>query len=490
MKPVKFLVMVIILFDHGVVDAQTKAQKIDKLLSQYYSYGQFNGTALIAEHDKLILKKGWGYANFEWNIPNTTDTKFRIGSITKTFTDLLAFQQIEKGKLKLDAHISDYLPGYPKPQGEQITIHQLMTHVSGLPDYDEMDIDYADYYPHEKILAMFDSLPLEFTPGTKFKYTNSGAFLLGVILEKITGKTYEQLLNENILQPLALRNTGYDHSDHVLEKRATGYKVFVPQRLQDQYIDVSVPYAAYGMYSTCEDLYQWSKMLGTNTLISKNSMGEYLNPVLNDWACDWLIMKNPYGEATDSTVMILRGGSNGSFIGFVGRIIKDKNSIVLLDNTRSSNLEEIIGKIVAILYDRPYQPPRQSLQIAFTRLVREEGMATAVNKIKKLRLDTAKYYLRGSEFFNMGYTFRFAMNDLQSAIAVLELLRDFYPGNFNPNGENSAMKTEVNVYGALGDTYLQAGQKEKAIECLKKALELNPKDNRAAEMLEKLSGSH
>ena len=148
MKPLKLFFVVIILFDHGIADAQTKAQKIDKLLSQYFSYGQFNGTALIAEHDKLLLKKGWGYANFEWKIPNAADTKFRIGSITKTFTDLLAFQELEKGRLRLEAHVSDYLPNYPKPQGEQITIHQLMTHTSGLPDYDVMDIDYADYYPH------------------------------------------------------------------------------------------------------------------------------------------------------------------------------------------------------------------------------------------------------------------------------------------------------------------------------------------------------
>jgi len=478
------LILFLIVAASNVI-AQTKAQKVEQLLSQYFSYGQFNGTVLVAEHDKVILKRGWGYANFEWMIPNTAGTKFRIGSITKTFTDMLVFQQIEKGKLRLDGHISDYLPDYPKQQGEQVTIHQLMTHTSGLPDYDVMDIDYSHSYPHEKILAMFDSLALEFTPGTKFKYTNSGSFVLGVILEKITGKTYEQLLKENILQPMALKNTGYDHSDYVLEKRATGYKVFIPQPLQDQYIDVSVPYAAYGMYSTCEDLYQWSRALDGNQLISKNSMKQYLEPLFNNWACDWVIKKNPYGEATDSTVMIIRGGSNGSFIGFVARIVNDKNSIVLLDNTGSS-IEEIIAKIVAILYNKPYQPPRQSLQIAFAKLIREHGMAAATEKVKKLKQDTAKYYLRGSEFFKMSYTYRFALNDLESAIAVLELLRDFYPGNFDPNSAESTIKTQVNVYGALADTYLQIGQKEKAIEYFKKAVELNPKDSRATEALKKL----
>ena len=488
MKIIECFLIVFLFVAAFNVNAQSKEQKIDKLLSQYFSYGQFNGAALVAEHDRVILKKGWGYANFEWKIPNSADTKFKIGSVTKTFTDMLVFQQIEKGKLRLDGYVSDYLPDYPKSQGEQITIHQLMTHTSGLPDYDEMDIDYSHNYPHEKILAMFDSLPLEFTPGTKFKYTNSGAFLLGVILEKITGKTYEQLLKENILQPLALKNTGYDYSNYVLEKRASGYKVFGPEPLQDQYVDVSVPYSAYGMYSSCEDLYQWSRFLDANKLISKNSLEQYLKPVFNNWACDWVIKKNPYGNATDSTMMIIRGGSNGSFIAFVARIVNDKHTIVLLDNT-GSELEEIIAKIVAILYNRPYLPPKQSLQIVFARLIREHGMTAAKNEVKQLKNDTAKYYLRGSEFFRMGYTYRFAMNDLQSCIAVLELLRDFYPGNFNPNGENSTDKSVVNVYGALADNYLQIGQKEKAIQYLKKAIELNSKDIRAIETLKKLESN-
>lgn len=466
--------------------SQTKGQKIDKLLAQYHLNGQFNGTALIADHDKVILKKGYGYANLEWKIPNTPDTKFRIGSVTKTFTDMLALQQIEKGKLKLDGVISDYLPDYPKPQGQQVTVYHLMTHTSGLPDYDALDIDYSKFYPHEKILAMFDSLPLQFPPGSQFSYTNSGAFLLGVILEKITGKTYEQLLNENIIRPLQLKNTGYDHANYVLQKKAGGYKIFGPRPLHDAYIDMSIPYAAYAMYSTCEDLYQWTKAISSKKLLSQENTEVYLKPFRDNWACDWVIMKNPYGKAKDSTVMVLRGGSISSFVAFVARIANDKHSIVLLDNTASSKMEEILQNIVAILYNKPYQQPKQSLQKAFIRLINQKGMTTAVRQIEKLRPDTATYYLSGMEFLKAAYTYRFDLNDPASAISVLELLRNFYPGNFVRYGENSPMKDVFNVYGLLGDTYLQNGQKEKAIECFKKAIELNPKDTRAIEALSKL----
>jgi tetratricopeptide (TPR) repeat protein len=184
--------------------------------------------------------------------------------------------------------------------------------------------------------------------------------------------------------------------------------------------------------------------------------------------------------------MIIRGGSNGGFIAFVARNIDDKNSIVLLNNTGSSKLEEIIDKITAILYDRPYQPPKQSLQVSFVKLIRERGMERAIAEIKKLRQDTAKYYLRGSEFLKMGYTYRYWMNDLRSAIIVFELIRDFYPGNFNRYGDNSILKDQFNIYTVLGDTYLAAGQNEKAVECFKKALELNPNDSSAIQALKKL----
>lgn len=465
---------------------QSKAQKIDRLISDYYANGLFNGSVLVADHDKVILEKGFGYANFEWRIPNTVETKFRIGSITKTFTDLLVFQQIENGKLKLDGVVSDYLPDYPKPQGQQITIYHLMTHTSGLPDYDNMDLQYPLFYSHEKILAMFDSLPLKFQPGTKFSYSNSGAFLLGVILEKLTGKTYEQLLNENILQPLGLKNTGYDHNEYVIEKKASGYKVSGPQPLHDAYTDMSIPFSAYGLYSTCEDLYKWSNALSTNKLISKKSTTTYFKPFHENWACDWVVMRNPFGLATDSTIMQVRGGSISGFVGFVARIVNDRHCIVLLSNTASSVMEEMIQKITAILYDKPYSAPKKSLQKKLTQLINQGGLAIAVNEVQKLSKDTANYYLNAMEFLKMVGVYDHELNDPVSAIEVLKLMTQFYPGNFNPYGENSPMKVSFNVYGLLGNTYLETGQREKAIESFKKALELNPKDNDAVNALKNL----
>ncbi len=208
--------------------AQTKSQKIEALLGQYHEYGQFNGAALVAENGKVIFKKGFGMANMEWDIPNMPDTKFRVGSITKQFTAMLVMQLVEQGKLKLDGKLTDYLPDYPKSTGDKVTIHHLLTHVSGIPSYTGFPNFFRDLsrdpYTPEAFVKTFADSALQFEPGAKFLYNNSGYFLLGAIIEKAAGKTYEQALAENILTPLNMKNTGYDHHGTILKKRAAGYE--------------------------------------------------------------------------------------------------------------------------------------------------------------------------------------------------------------------------------------------------------------------------
>jgi CubicO group peptidase (beta-lactamase class C family) len=182
--------------------AQDKAAKIDDLMSLYHEYRQFNGSVLVAEHGQVIYKKGFGLATMEWNIPNTPETKFRLGSITKQFTAAVVLQLIEEGKLRLDGRICDYLPEYPKKSGELVTIHQLLTHTSGIPSYtglpDFFEKMSRDPYSPMDFLKVFSGLDFEFEPGSKFRYNNSGYFLLGAIIEKVSGGSYEKVLQERI----------------------------------------------------------------------------------------------------------------------------------------------------------------------------------------------------------------------------------------------------------------------------------------------------
>ncbi|MGZ8843446.1 MAG: serine hydrolase domain-containing protein, partial [Pyrinomonadaceae bacterium] len=209
------------------VFAQDKAAKIDQLISLHHKYGQFNGSVMVVDNGKVIYKKAVGLANMEWNIPNAPDTKFRLGSITKQFTATLILQLVEQGKIKLDGKLIDYLPDYRKDTGAKVTVHNLLSHTSGIPSYTSLPGFFANVsrnpFTVDEFIKKYTSGDLEFEPGTKFVYDNSGYFLLGAIIEKVTGKPYEQVLKENIFDPVGMKNSGYDQWKTIIGKRATGY---------------------------------------------------------------------------------------------------------------------------------------------------------------------------------------------------------------------------------------------------------------------------
>ena len=245
--------------------AQDKDAQIDALLAQYHDYGLFNGAALVAENGAVIFKKGYGDANMEWDLPNKPDTKFRLGSITKQFTAVLILQLMQEGKLSLDDPLNKHLPDYPTDVGGQVTIHHLLTHTSGIPSYTGLPDFFAeqsrDPYTPDELVEVFADLPLEFEPGSEWRYNNSGYFLLGAIIEKIEGTTYEESLQQRIFDPLGMHDSGYDHHDTILPNRAAGYERQGAGYRNAAYLDMSLPYAAGSLYSTVEDLALWDRAL-------------------------------------------------------------------------------------------------------------------------------------------------------------------------------------------------------------------------------------
>src|ERR1044072_6117918 len=241
--------LLLISFQHTAL-APDHAAKIQELVELAHKYRQFNGSALVAENGRVVYKSGFGLANMEWNIPNTPDTKFRLGSITKQFTATLTMQLVEQGKIKLDATISDYLPEYRKDIGEKVTIHQLLTHTSGIPSYTGQPGFFENVsrnpYKVDEFVKKYASGNLEFEAGSNYSYNNSGYFLLGAIIEHVTGKPYEQVLKERIFDPVGMKNTGYDRHDTIIPKRATGYSKTPDGYTNAAYLDMSIPYAAGG----------------------------------------------------------------------------------------------------------------------------------------------------------------------------------------------------------------------------------------------------
>lgn len=474
------LVLLSLFAINGSALAQEKAKKINELMSAYYDYGQFNGTVLVAEKGSVIYKKGFGLANMEWNIPNQPDTKFRLGSITKQFTSMLIMQLVEQGKIKLDGKLTDYLPDYRKDTGDKVTIHHLLTHTSGIPSYTGLPRFFQDVsrnpYPVSEFVKKYCSGDLEFEPGSKFSYNNSGYFLLGAIVEKLTGKTYEQALKEKILDPLGMKDTGYDNTSTLLNKRAAAYEKTPFGIVNAPYLDMSIPYAAGSLYSTVEDLYVWDQALYTDKLLSAKYKEMMFKPFLQQYAYGLAILKQPLGDTKETVSSIAHGGGINGFNTLIVRLVDDKHLIVLLNNTGGTKLDEMARNIAAILYDKPYSMPKRSLADALARTVLEKDVAAAISQYRELKANQANAYDFSEPALNqLGYRL-LAMKKVKEAIEVFKLNVEVYPQSSN-------------VYDSLAEAYMRNGDKELAIKNYEKSLELNPQNQNAVEMLKKLNAN-
>jgi CubicO group peptidase (beta-lactamase class C family) len=457
-------------------EKQDKPRRIDELITMYHNYRLFNGSVLVAENGQVIYKKGVGLANMEWNIPNEPDTKFRLGSITKQFTAMLALQLVEKGKLKLDGKISDYLPEYRKDTGQQVTIHQLLNHTSGIPSYTGLPGFFADVsrdpYTVDEFIKKYCSGDLEFQPGSKFAYNNSGYFLLGAIIEKATGKTYEEVLKEQILDPLGMNNTGYDRHDVVMEKRAAGYEKRPRGFVNAPYLDMALPYAAGAMYSTVEDLYLWDQALYADRLLSKELKDVMFKPGLENYAYGWVVVDVPVGQTTKRR--IFHGGGINGFNTLLVRLVDDKHLIVLLNNTGGTKLNDMARGITNILYGLPAEKPRKSIAETLLQTISDQGIEAALKQYRDLkRQQPDEYDWSEPELNILGYQL-LGMNKVKEAIEVFKLNVEVYP-------------QASNTYDSLGEAYLKNGEKELAIKNYAKSLELNPKNTHAIDMLKKIS---
>ncbi|MCV9926519.1 serine hydrolase [Flavobacterium sp. LS1R49] len=467
--------------------AQTKVDKIDKLISQYSKYDQFNGTVLVAENGNIIYKKGFGLANMEWKIPNEPNTKFRLGSITKQFTALLILQLVEQGKLKLDVPISTYLPDYSKTNGDKITIHQLLTHSSGIPNYTSFPNFFKETsrnpYTPEAFVKTFADLPLEFKPGEKFSYSNSGYFVLGYIIEKVTGKTYEQCLQDNIFTPLMMKNSGYDHHDIILANRATGYerkeRSDMSNYMNSSYIDMSLPYAAGSLYSTVEDLYLWDQALYTDKLLSANSkkllFDKYINTRFSPtsyYGYGWFIEEASIDKTDKKVQIIEHGGGINGFNTLISRIPSSKDLIVLLNNTGGTGLNEMSKAIRAILYDMPYDTPKRSAAYALLNIIKAQGLETGLKNLEEFKKSN-EYAIKENEMNYAGYEL-LQSGKTKEAIAVFKANVDAFPKSGN-------------AYDSLGEAYLKDGDKKLAILNYKKSIQLDPKNESGKKTLEEIS---
>lgn len=464
----------------NIVNGQTKEEKIENLLNLYTEYNQFNGSVLVSEKGNVLYKKGFGYANMEWDISNDPETKHRLGSITKQFTAMLILQLASEGKIDLQAPISKYLPDYPKKNADIITTHHLLTHTSGIPNYTAFPNFFKDesknkYTPKEFTKTFADSI-LEFAPGEKFNYSNSGYFVLGLLVETITGKSYEEMLQERIFNPLKMTDTGYDHHETILKNRAAAYEKEGPSYVNAAYIDMSLPYAAGSMYSTVVDLYKWDQALYTETILPKKYIDSLFGKYIPSWentfyGYGWGIGEIALGNTDEKIEFIGHGGGINGFNTLITRIPSDKSSVILFNNTGGAALDNITKAILGILYNKPYDLPKKSAALSLLNVIQKDGIDAGLKHYIKIK-DDKSYNLSENEMNRIGYQL-LSLGKLKLAEAVFKLNMDAFPKSFN-------------VYDSYAEVLMKQGQNDLAIKNYKKSIELNPVNENGKEMLVKL----
>ena len=310
-------------------------------------------TVAVEQRGELLLAQGYGFANLELSVPATVETIYQIASITKQFTALAIMQLVDQGKVRLTDEITRFLPDYPA-QGHRITIEHLLTHTSGIRDYTGLgprfwsELSRLDL-SNQQMLGLFQDEPFDFNPGEQYRYSNSGYFLLGLIVEKVTGSSLSKYFEENIFRALGLRSTSYCDFRAIVPRRASGYAVVSGNVINAPPISINVMGGAGAICSTVLDLLVWQRALNQARLLSPGSRDRMRTAAtLNDGK------STGYGFGlglglVDGHRLIAHGGGVNGFMSWLGHYPEDDLTIVVLSNTGSvpaKNVGRQIGRVV------------------------------------------------------------------------------------------------------------------------------------------------
>lgn len=341
----------------GTLSAEELERRIDGYVSAHLAASDFSGTVLLAKDGEPLFLKSYGLANREWEIPNAADTKFRIGSITKPLTATLVLLLREEGRLELEDSICEYIERCPDTW-KNVTLRHLLTHTSGLRSHDRHPEWQAHkMVPHtaEKILDYVRDAPLTFVPGQGFRYNNFGYYLLGLVIERVTGQKYEEALKKRVLAPSGMTDTGYDWTRSIVPKRASGYDGRGSAVRNTPPLDMQGFLASGSLYSTALDMLKWDQMLYGDQLLSEQSKELMWEHVREGYAVGWYVT----GPSTQTFGHIRHshsGGINGFGACFV-RVPEPRLTAVVLSNNESTPATVMADAILAIYYGQEVEMP-------------------------------------------------------------------------------------------------------------------------------------
>lgn len=431
-------------------DSAELSKNIEAVVQDYIDLGIFSGIILVAEKGNIQFHKAYGLANRETKAPNTINTLFDIGSMNKTFTSIVVKQLVAEGKLNLDDKLTQYIPGFKDPNANKITINHLLNHESGFADYHTRN--YFDLPLNERklnaIVERAKSYDLNFEPGTEQDYSNLGYVILGAVIEKVSGKSYFDNVNERIVKPLNLKNTYLNDFSGLENRIAHGYYYTPLGELDESAPLQDIPNPDGGFLSTTEDImtfyrsYYYDDLLLSEEAKSNDPFFNYLKEL-------------PDGKAT---------GSAGGFEGFntaLYQVVSNDFTIIVFANMDEPVAEHIALDILALTRgetpNKPQAPAIQNVREAFNK----NGAEFIKANFEELTINFHPKDPKDIIINALGYAYLYEANDVDKAIKLFKLNTQLFPDI-------------ANCWDSYGEALAESGKKEEAIKAYEKALTIRP----------------
>ncbi len=462
------------------VFARERQPDFRQLVDSYARQRGFNGTVLVARGGKVLFRGSYGQANAEWSVPNGPDGRYRIGSLSKPLIATLVMQLVEQGRLKLDGTLGVYLPDlYGGTDAAPVTVAQLLSHTSGLAD---LPARYDDGW--YQTAAQRSYAPLDFArewikpqlleqPGLRFRYNNNGFYLLGVIIERITGQKLIDTLQQRLFGPAGMTASGLFAERDVLPKLALGYLRSPTGVLEHPAaINSSVSFAAAGIYSTVDDLFRFDCALYGSRLLRPETRALMLQAHSADYGFGWNVGQWTLPDGR-SLPVVSHTGSVPGYQSYYLRSEPNQDCVIILDNFWQGALVVQMGQdLMEVLNGKPMQLAARSLDDLLTPIAYREGTQAMLTAYQSLGTQRHEYDLSENAFNRLGYKFLRA-GRLDDAIAVFGWAVQLFPQS-------------ANTHDSLGEAYRKAGKLPEAVRSYTAALALDPASLSAKKALEGL----
>ncbi len=454
-----------------------------QLVDSYAKRRGFNGTVLVARGGKVLFRGSYGLADAEWSVPNGQHERYRIGSLSKPLIATLVMQLVEQGRLKLDGTLGAYLPDlYAGTDAAPVTVAQLLSHTSGLAD---LPGRYDDAWWQTEARRSY--APLEFArewikpklleqPGATWRYNNNGFYLLGLLIERVTGQKLADTLRQRLFDPAGMGDSGLFAERDVLSKLALGYTRSPVGVLEHPLaINSSVSYAAAGIYATADDLFRFDCALYGSRLLRPETRALMLQAHSAAYGFGWNVDRWTLPDGRRLPV-VSHTGSVPGYQSYYLRSEPNQDCVIILDNFWQGALVVQMGRdLLEVLNGKPMQLATRSLDELLTPIAYREGTQAMVAAYQGITTRRGEYDLSERAFNTLGYKFLRA-GRLDDAITVLGWAVQLFPQS-------------ANTHDSLGEAYRKAGNVTEAVRSYNAALALDPASTSARKALEELRGS-